>query len=393
MIEAHSDRLKLGANAEAVEFFSKAAPLHTPEWDAWAKRSQTPSANAAIAGRWLVTASMPGRGKYVGEMRVEAAGEEEFATRVRLTSVRDGSMVSRAGRSVVYGASAWRGRSKGADGNGGPDDSASEAREVMWLAPDQSHGEGRWYWGQYSEFGFEVQLRRPATTPTLLALDVASLKVGSQGARVRLLGDQFPARVTAADVNFGPGVVVKRVISNTASEIVAEVDVAADAALGRRDVVMAGAKLANALAIYDRVDYIKIVPESSLAAFGDATRPRGYQQFDVVGFQRGPDGKLHTADDVPLGEIRTGLTWSLEVFYTAPDAKTDFVGEISPAGFFTPAEKNANANFDVWVVAKLAGEKPLTAKSYLVVTVPSYTLNGHRYVRDLDRWVDDGPAR
>jgi len=28
----------------------------------------------------------------------------------------------------------------------------------------------------------------------------------------------------------------------------------------------------------------------------------------------------------------------------------------------------------------------------MVVTLPTYTFNGRRYVRDLDRWVDDGPV-
>jgi hypothetical protein len=36
--------------------------------------------------------------------------------------------------------------------------------------------------------------------------------------------------------------------------------------------------------------------------------------------------------------------------------------------------------------------EPLTGKAYLVVTVPVYIFNGRRYVRDLDRWIDDGPA-
>ena len=36
--------------------------------------------------------------------------------------------------------------------------------------------------------------------------------------------------------------------------------------------------------------------------------------------------------------------------------------------------------------------KPLVGKCYLVVTVPSYTFAGRRYVRDLDKWVDDGPV-
>lgn len=48
-------------------------------------------------------------------------------------------------------------------------------------------------------------------------------------------------------------------------------------------------------------------------------------------------------------------------------------------------------------IATSADEKdrsgaPLTGKSYVVVAIPSYTFNGRRYVRDLDRWVDDDPA-
>jgi hypothetical protein len=57
-----------------------------------------------------------------------------------------------------------------------------------------------------------------------------------------------------------------------------------------------------------------------------------------------------------------------------------------------------NNNFDVWVIATAKVEKdkngrPLVGKAYMVVTVPMYTLNGRRYVRDLDRWIDDGPAQ
>ena len=65
------------------------------------------------------------------------------------------------------------------------------------------------------------------------------------------------------------------------------------------------------------------------------------------------------------------------------------------AGFFAPAANSPNNNFDLWVVAtvKNGTGKPLVCKAYLVVTVPMYTLNGRRYVRDLDRWIDDGPAQ
>ena len=80
-------------------------------------------------------------------------------------------------------------------------------------------------------------------------------------------------------------------------------DVASDAALGKRDVAFRGSAAPGAIAIYDRVDYIKVTPDSALAAFGDQTHARGYQQFEAIGYQRGADGKLHTADDVELGRL------------------------------------------------------------------------------------------
>jgi hypothetical protein len=96
-----------------------------------------------------------------------------------------------------------------------------------------------------------------------------------------------------------------------------------------------------------------------------------------------------------LGPI--DATWSIEIFYEPEGHRTDHVGEISQSGFFNPNAQSANNNFDLWVIAKAketdTDGQPLVGKGYLVLTVPSYVFNGRRYVRDLDRWVDDGPAR
>jgi quinohemoprotein amine dehydrogenase len=395
LADMHSTRFKLPVNQEAIAFLAQAAPLHTPEWDAWSARARTPN----LAGRWLVTASFQGRGMYYGELRVDSNGDE-FNTDVHLTSVTDGSKIVRFGRGVIYGGYAWRGRSQGAQpASSAPDDPNNVAREVLWVSPDQSTAEGRWFWGQYQEFGFDVKLRRATSDTTLIMVDPPSLKTGSQANRVRLIGDSMPAQIAPADLDLGLGVTVQRIVSHSPGEVIAEVDVASDAALGKRDVALHGSATKSAFAIYDRVDYIKIAPDSALAAFGDQTHARGYQQFDAIAYQRGPDGKPHTADDVELGRVDPNdLTWSMEVFYEAPNASTAFVGTINPTGFFTPADASPNNNFDVWVIATSKTEKdrngrPLVGKAYLVVTVPMYTLNGRRYVRDLDRWIDDGPAQ
>lgn len=393
--ESHAARYKVPKEA-TVAFLAKAAPLHTPEWDSWNTRIKNGKRTEDLSGRWLVAASIAGHGKYYGEMQIEQAGGDEFNTRVTLMSIQDGSTISRSGRGAVYGGYAWRGRSKGTGPSStSPDDLASESREVMWFAGDHSTAEGRWFWGQYQEFGFDVKLQRISSNPTVVALDRMSLKADSQANRIRVIGDNFPPEVAPGELNFGAGVNVRGVVSHTQTEVVALVDVVPAASLGKRDVAFKGSVLPAALAIYDRVDYVKVAPESALATFGDGTHPRGYQQFDAIGYQRGADGKLHTADDVALGPIE--VTWSLEVFYVAEGVDTGFVGKVSPHGLLTPASPGPGNNFDVWVVATAKTEqdqnnKPLVGKCYLVVTVPVYTFDGRRYVRDLDKWVDDGPA-
>jgi len=390
--DAHAARYRILPSEEAAAFLVRSAPLHSAEWEAWSGHAK----KLNLPDRWLVAASLQGRGVYYGEMQVVAVGDGEFDTQVSLTSLQDGSRIVRSGHSAVYGGYSWRGRSKGVQPAGSSaDDPASEAREVIWIAPDQSTAEGRWFWGQYQELGFDVKLKRASSDPTLVVVDRSSLKIGSQANRVRMIGASFPAQVTLADLDFGPGLTVRSIASHTASEVTAEVDVAADARLGRRDVSFRGSVLPGAIAIYDRIDYVKVIPESAMAAFGDRTHARGYQPFAAVGFQRGADGKVHTADDVALGPV--DVAWSVQVFHAAEAGSSDIVGSMSATGLFTPATGNPGNNFDCWVIATAKSEKdpdgmPLVGKSFMVVTVPTYTFNGRQYVRDLDRWVDDGPA-
>jgi quinohemoprotein amine dehydrogenase len=389
--EGHLARFELPLNDKILDFLARKAPLRSPEWAAWSSRART----AELTGRWLVTAHAPGRGLFYGQMDVEpgnAAGE--FLTRTSLESVTDGATITRSGHSVVYGGHEWRGRSKGSPSpSTAPDDLASEAREAMWISPDGRKAEGRWFWGQYQEFSFDVKMQRASSDPALLMVDVPSLKIGSKANRIRLLGDRFPADVSPRDLFVGPGIAVRRIVSSTAREIVAEMDVGTDTFPGKRDIAFRTSTLTGALAIYDRVDYLKVTPESSMAAFGSEGYARGFQQFEAIGYQRGADGRAHTADDVELGPVEAN--WSMEVFYEVDGRLRDLVGKVSGTGFFTPAAENPNANYDIWVIATAKNEKskdgnPLVGKGYVVVTVPTYIFNGRRYVRDLDRWIEDG---
>ena len=368
---------------ETVDFLGKSYGLQSPEWANWRARMRP----ARLAGRWVISTWLPGKGRYTGEMTIEpGAGENEFKTSTTLISVKDGSKITRTGTSLVYSGYAWRGRSRSAalPANALSDDPRQEVREVMWVSPDQTYADGRWFWGFYQEFGFDVHMQRATGGPILLTTDVPSIKSGSQSVKMRLLGDSLPASLAAADLDLGSGVTVKSLTARSPAEWIVEVDVAANAVPGKRDAAFPGAVLQNAFAVYDRVDYIKVTPETSIARLGGDVHPKGYQQLDAVGYQRGADGKPHTADDVELGPIE--VTWSVEEFYAVyGDDDKEFVGTLNSTGFFTPALDGPNPqrkfkrnNYgDVWAVATAKTEKdkdgkPLAGKSYLIVAVPMY---------------------
>ncbi|MHA6766870.1 quinohemoprotein amine dehydrogenase subunit alpha [Sphingobium ummariense] len=364
-----------------LEYIQKTAPLHTPEWSAWSARQRAPR----LAGDWLVTASVPGQGRYVGTMTVTpGAAADEFGTRVTLQPIAGGAPVTRSGTGLVYAGYSWRGTSKGGAAPAKPDDLGSPAREAMWFAPDQQSAQGRWFWGDYQEFGYDVKLVRATAAPAVLAMTPASLKAGSKGVQVTIFGHNLPATLTPAAVDLGAGVTVTKVVSANPSQAVLTVDVAPGAASGQRDVGIAGAVLEQAFPVFRKVDYLKVTPETSISRLGGTRFPKGYQQFEAIGFDNGPDGKPNTADDVAAGPV--DATWSMQEFMSVYyDDDVKYVGALSPTAFFTPGLEGPNPerrfgrnNYgEVWIVATAKTEKdrfgrPLSGRSYLVVTVPAY---------------------
>lgn len=51
---------------QTLDFLGATYGLHTPEWAAWRARMRPPR----LAGRWLISAHIPARGKYFGEMTI-----------------------------------------------------------------------------------------------------------------------------------------------------------------------------------------------------------------------------------------------------------------------------------------------------------------------------------
>jgi quinohemoprotein amine dehydrogenase len=373
--------IPMTAGQVSLEYIRKMAPLRTPEWTAWTARMQAPR----LAGKWLVSATLPGKGKFVGTMTVSATGEEdEFKTATTLHSLSDGSTISSTGNGVVYAGYSWRGRSATGTAPTTPEGLDQPLRQTMWFAPDRKNAMGRWFWGEYQEFGFDVTLTRAEGGPTIGAVSGGAIKAGTKGTQLHIYGDALPTSLTSKDFDLGAGLAVTKVVSASPTEIVVAVDAAATAAPGAHDVSVGSAVLAAALPVYRKVDYIKLTPETAVARLGGARFKPGFNQFEAIGFDSGLDGKPRTADDVNIGVIPADFT-AEEFQATWYDDDKDYVGKLSKTGYFTPnldgpnSERSNNRNNygDIWVVAtakeaKDSLGKPLTAKSYLVVTVPAY---------------------
>jgi quinohemoprotein amine dehydrogenase len=252
----------------------------------------------------------------------------------------------------------------------------------MMLSADGTRFEGRWFWGVYQEFGMDVTLTRDIGGPVLLGVSVPALKSGSSGYKITVFGENLPKGISAADVDLGAGVTVTSAESSPTT-ITFVANVAADARPGKRAISVKGITLPEALAVYNKIDFLKVTPQTPIARLGSETHTKGYAQFEAEGYNFGPDGKAMTADDIPLGIVPA--TWKMEEFVASyGDDDVDYVGVIdNKTGLFTPStdgpnpkRKSMRNNYgDIWVVASYTPEgeaKPVVGRSYLIVSVPQY---------------------
>lgn len=358
----------------AISHLSRTFPLNTPEWTAWSATMRPPR----VEGEWLLTGYEPGRGPFHGSVRIarDAEAEDEFTTQATYAYARTGATMTRQGRAVVYTGYQWRGRSSERGKN-------EVWREVMLVEPGWRTMSGRWFTGGYDEFGMDVTLTRLGNDVVVSGSFPRALRKGAATQEVRVFGANLPANLTAAAIDFGPGVRVERVIRTTRDSLVMMVRADSAAPNGARDLFLAGAALRSAVVVHDSVSRVKVTPLAGMARIGGAVFPKQLQQFEAVAYHDGADGRPDTPDDLELGPV--DVTWSLEEYgVTYDDDDLKFVGAIDQTGLFTPAvdgpnpqrSRNRNNIGDVWVVAthspRRAGAKPLRARAHLLVTVPLY---------------------
>lgn len=359
---------------QAIGHLSRTFPLQTAEWTSWSATMRP----APMEGTWLLTGYEVGRGALYGRLTVTkvAGTTDEFTTRATYRYATGGAPVTRTGRTVVYTGHQWRGRSSAAPA------ADSAWREVLSIEPGWQEMSGRWFRGGYDELGIDISARRLTSAPVIAGVLPKALPRGARDAEVTVRGVNLPRVTAASALDFGPDVTVSRIVRVTPDEIVVRVSVDSAARIGARDLFVDGASLGNALATYDRITRIRVLPTSNLARVGGVRFPRQYARFEAVGLANGADGKPDTPDDIVTDPLP--VTWSIEEYgVTYKDDDVRWVGTIDQTGLFTPNLDGPNDKRvgsrnnigDVYAVASWqppGATRPIKARALLIVTVPLY---------------------
>ena len=362
---------------KAIDHLAQTFPLKTAELAAWSANVRP----VRLDGTWALSGWELGKGAIYGTVTiaVDPASPDEFTTSTTYRVARTGATVTRTGRAIVYTGFQWRGRSTAAED--------ASLREVMMIDRDWRRMEGRWFTGGYDELGLDIRLDRVGSETRILGTDRTALKQGAAGQQLKIYGQNIPATLRPADIDLGPGLTVSQIVNAAPDVATVTVDAAATATPGMRDLFVAGASRQRALAVFDKIDSIKVKPDWAMARVGGVAFPKALAQFEAWAFSNGPDGRADTPDDIELGLV--DAQWSMEEFAaTYDDDDIKFVGAIDTrTGRFTPnidgpnpARSGSRNNIgDVWVVARqtadAVGEKPATtlrARAHLLVTVPLY---------------------
>ena len=351
---------------KALPWLADQFPLETPEWKR--ESAQRPPSE----GRWLVRGHQLGKGDYVGTITFRSAADGGFETEA-IRQFGDGTSTPMNGRGQWLGASAWRGS--------GHNSEIDRAREVFQLSADGKTQNGRWFPFQHPEQGAKELRYRVDASSQIAGIMPGALRRGSTSA-LRIYGANFDPSLQQHDFKLGEGIAVDKVVETSPDHVMLQVHIAPEAKIGKCDIQVGSARMDSALTVYDKVDYIRVLPEKALARLGGVRAVPRVIQFEAHAFSNGPDGIAGNADDLDLGMVKA--SWTLDESFTTPnDEDKKYVGSIDQNGLFTPAkegpnpqrQRSTNNAGDIWVNASYTPEGqsvPLKTRAYLLVSVPAY---------------------
>lgn len=333
-------------------------PYDTSDWREW---SAAPAVD--FQGRWRFVGYRPGEGFADGVMTVTRNATDEYLVAAE-EQTTGGVAINVNYAAIIYSKYEWRGSGK------------RDNRDFYEAAALQADGvtmTGRSYWRDAPEMGSNfVAVRADRGLQRPLAVTKEGLKRGAS-TEITILGVGMKG-----EVSLGDGIAV-RVTSRSEDKIVVMAEVAADAPLGRRDVRVGDAVMAQAVAVYDKIDRIEVTPGQATARLGSDKIAPVSAQFEAVAYASGGDGIAGTDDDFRIGVV--AAAWDVAPYDEEASRMKDhlYAGKITPHGRFLPSEAGGNPERlygasnagDLKVIATVAdGDVTLTGEAHLIVTKP-----------------------
>ncbi|MNM92590.1 Quinohemoprotein amine dehydrogenase A, alpha subunit, heme binding [compost metagenome] len=341
------------AKKEMVPELAKRYPFDSKAWSDWQK--SMPKAESLV-GQWSFAGHMPGKGEVAGTMEVASSGADKFKVTVK-GQYADGSPFNGQGSALLYSGYEWRGNI---------DIGGVAMRQV--LAASKGGLQGRMFEKEHDERGLDFVAAQNGTA-RVLAVQPGYLKAGEE-AEVSVIGSGLSGKP-----EFGKGIEVVSVVSQTPERVTVKVKAAADAAAGVQEVSV-GAVKGGSFAVYRDIAEVKVVPEFSIARVGGngGSTPKVQGRFDAEAWGKGADGQPYRIGVFPA-------KWSVEPFdeRAKEDEDVKYAGVMDAAsGVFLPGDAGPNparkmmtnnaGNLKV-IAAVDEGGKALKGEGHMIVTV------------------------
>jgi quinohemoprotein amine dehydrogenase len=350
---------------KVMEYLAKTNVLNTKEWTEWKKRKR----EYKLAGNWRIVGYRPGMGMYSGYAQFKKKGEDFYENRM---------MFMPNGRTETYKGNVrmFTGYSLRSSLEGGK----KKLRGVFNIQNDGATIKGRW--NQVHDIGqYADETYYKANRTALLAAWPKAIKKG-ETVVVHLIGMKLPEKLKKEDLQTSSGIVIHRIERKNKDDVWVQLTVNDHTTAGPQTIELKeGGKVE--LQVYEKIDYIKVLPEYGLARLNYSGHQQSVQ-FEAIGYHVGADGKKGTGDDVEIGPVP--VKWSMKEFLLGANDDHDvhFVGNIdTQTGLFTPAgsglnpkrEWSTNNAGNVTIVATYTDpvtKQSIQGETLLLVTIPDY---------------------
>jgi len=343
--------LKL-AREEVVPMLAEKYPLETKAWTDWQTAEKTDA-----TGTWVFTTRLPAKGEAYGTL--EVSGDAQPYTVAGTLKTANGDEFAVSGKLNVYTGYEWRANLE----IGG-----TTYRQVLAMSEDGGSLSGRQFLRAEDSLGATFKAVKAGDAPAIVGVVPSTLAAG-EAATVQVVGTGLSSVDLSGAVDTSGG---------TANDFGTAVELNPEAGTDGTVTIVAGdASAEDGLAVYSKIDSLKVEPEFGVARVGGGGGSAGKvpARFDAVGYWNGPDGAAGTEDDIRIGVVPA--IWSVAPFNEEAELLKDVehAGEMDTSlGIFMPAVAGPNperpfSTNNAGNLKVVATNGDVTGEGQLIVTV------------------------